>query len=172
MLDKWEVPPDQTPILPEIIVAALANIAACEHQTEDNTVVAGPSTGAVEYISRVMREEPQAMIDAMLKEMGTDEQQGRRQTMFVARCVVGVAQSLTGKNVPMITIGDLKDIMEKYHPRLFPLIPKVTKKTHTAFNSWLKEAKLTHLEQRRGKAKSAGMKAFEAWAANNLPDQK
>ena len=88
--------------------------------------------------------------------------------MRIARGIAAVAANLTGENVSMITISDLREIMKHYHPSLYQYIPSEPR----ALAIWLDKAKLKHLDQRRGKAKSAGMKAFDAWAKswNYLPE--
>ena len=169
ILNTYEIPVSEIPILPEYIAACLSNLAAYEHRSDDNTIVPGPAEWCVQFLSRVLREAPKAMQDALAMQCGTDTQQGNREAMRVARGVAAIAVNLTGENVPMITVSDLRDIMKDYHPSLCQFIPSA----HGALNNWLKKAKLTHLDQRRGKAKSAGLKAFETWAksGNYFKDQ-
>ncbi len=169
--NTYEIPVSEIPVQPEYISACLSNLAASEHLADDNTIVPGPAEWCVQFLGRVLREAPEAMQDALAMQCGTDTQQGNRQAMYVARGVVAIAAIVTREqNVPMITVSDLRDIMKEYHSSLYQFIPS----EHRALAVWLGKAKLKHLGQRRGKAKSAGMKAFEAWTKAQLyfPEQK
>ena len=166
--DTYEIPVSKIPTLPEYIIECLSNLAAGEHQGDDGTIVPGPAAWCVQFIGRVLREEPQAMRDALTMRCGTDMKKDDREAMRIARGIVAIAASLTGENAQMITVSDLRDLIKKYHASLY--IPSGKR----VLANWLVKAKLKHLGQRRGKAKSAGMKAFEAWAdaGNYFPEQK
>ena len=163
--DNYEIPVSKIPILPEYIIACLSNLAASEHQSDDNTIVPGAAEWCVQFIGRVLREAPTAMQDALALQCGTDQQQGEREAKLAARHIAVFAATATNEaGVPMITISDLFDLMKKHYPRLFPLIPKKRR----AQANWLTSANLKFLKQRRGKAVTQGMRVFEAWAKSQM----
>ena len=169
MRNTSEHDPATMPILPETVIMCLSNLSSYEHLDEDDKIVPRPAEWCVQYLSRVLRESPETMQDAIIMQCGTETQQYNRETMRIARGIVSIAATQTGENVPMITVSDLREIMKKYHPSLYQYIPSEKR----ALANWLNKAGLKFLGQRRGKSKSAGMKAFETWAesGNYYPEQ-
>jgi|GEM_PF-2063450 len=66
------------PILPEIVVGCLDNIAAFKHRDVSGNVANGASEWAVRFISRVLREDPGAIVAAVEMQTGTAAEQSRQ----------------------------------------------------------------------------------------------
>ncbi len=143
--DTYEIPVSEIPILPEYISACLSNLAAFEHQSDDNAIVPGAAEWCQQYLSRVLREEPQAMLDAMKMQVGSKGEQLEQEAMHVARRMAVITSEADGEKVSFMPVKELFQALEKCHPELYDHIPR-SKKGRA---DWLTRAKLKFLPQKR-----------------------
>lgn len=142
------VPVDEWPILPETVAACLQNLAAYEHQSDKKKIEDGPSEFAMRFISRVLREDPLAMVDAIKMQAGTPAEQLDQEAMYIARRIVVTTSTCDGEKVSFMPVKELFLAMKTCHPKLYKKIP--TEKRSRAY--WLIRAKLKFLPQtRKGK---------------------
>jgi len=138
------------PILPEIVVGCLDNIAAFKHRDVSGNVVNGASEWAVRFISRVLREDPGAIVAAVEMQTGTAAEQSRQGAMRVARMLVVNSGVLDDGKVVFLNRLEVLEILEEFEPLLFASIPQSSR----GKADWWKRARLTFLDQSRGNAKS------------------
>ena len=157
MGNKSDIPVSEQPILPEMVVACLQNLAAYEHRSDDGSeIVTGPSEWAMRFLSRVLRERPQAMIDALRMQTGSDHTQDEQGAMCAARKLVIETSVMSGNKAVFLNRFEVLELLEKREPRLFIAIPTSAR----GKSAWWKKARLDFLDQQRGGAMSAAYIKF------------